>query len=136
MAAIALAATMDALAAKLVAGPVAGGRVFAWPEEGVVPPCIVIGYPESIDFDMTFGRGSDKATFPVYFLVGKVTGKASRDKLSAVVTGATAVKNVLDGPLTVGANVASVRVVDCRPDTLIVGATEYLAGRFDTEVIT
>lgn len=136
MAAIDLAGTMDALAAKLVAGSVAAKRVHAWPEENVTPPCVVIAYPDDIEYDQTFGRGSDKTSFPIYFLVGKVTGKASRAALSALVTGSGAIKNVLDGPLTVGANTASVRVTHCRPDTVKFGTIEYLAARFDTEVIT
>lgn len=135
MSAIALATTMDALAAKLVAGGVSS-RVFAWPEEAVPAPAVVIGYPETIEFDMTFGRGSDKATFPIWFLAGKVIGRATRDAISAIVTGATATKNVLDGPLTVGANTASVRVTECRIETVTVGTVQYLAARFDTEVIT
>lgn len=138
MAQLDLAATMDALAAKLVAGSVAVKRVSAWPDEALSPPCVVIDYPEEIEYDLTFGRGSDEAVFPIWFLVGKVTGKASRDALSAVVSGANAasIKAVLDGPLTVGSNTADVRVLSCKPAAFVLGSTTYLGGRFDTEVTT
>jgi hypothetical protein len=135
VAALDLAGTMDALAAKAVAGGVSK-KVYAWPEDGVTPPCVVVGYPEPIDFDVTMGRGSDRAVFPIYFLCGKVMGKASRAVASAAVTGAAGTKNALDGPLTVGANTASVRVTNARIGPAIVGAVEYLAVIFDTEVIT
>lgn len=136
MAALNLASTMDALAAKLVASSVAAKRVYAQPEESVAPPCVVIGYPDDIEYDQTFGRGSDRAEFPVWFLVGKVTGKASRDALSAVITGAASVKDVLDGALTVGANVATVRVTGAKPESIKFGDVEYLSARFDCEVVT
>lgn len=135
MAAIDLAGTMDALALKLTTASVSA-RVFAYPIDDAPIPAVVVGYPEDIEFDQTFGRGSDKAVFPLYFLVGEVTGKASRDALSAILTGATAVKNSLDGPLTVGANTATVRVTECRPESVRLGTVVYLSATFDCEVIT
>ncbi len=131
MAAIVLGDVMDAIAATLLSGNVTK-RAYAWPEEAVAVPCAVVGDPESIDFDATYGRGSDKATFPVWFLVGLVTGRASRDALSDIITGAAAVKNVLDG--TLGGVVQTARVTDCQPDVVTVGGVSHLAGRFDVEV--
>jgi hypothetical protein len=134
MSAIDMAGTMDALAAKVPT--TAAYRVFAWPVEDVTPPCVVVGYPTSIDFDLTMDRGSDMAVFPVWYVVGKVAGKQARDALSAIITGAAGIKNALDGPLTVGSSTADVRVTDCTPETITVAAVPYLAARFDCEVIT
>lgn len=126
---------MDAMAAKLLAGDVTD-RVHAYPVESVTVPCVVIGYPSEIDFDMTFGRGSDRAVFPVWFIAGKTMTKATRDAVSARLTGIAAVKNVLDGPLTVGSATASLRVTNATVEAVTVGGVGYLAVRFDTEVIS
>lgn len=134
MSAIDLAGTMDALAAKVPAA--ASYRVHAWPMESITPPCVVVGYPKSIDFDTTFGRGSDTAVFPVWFIVGKIATKQSRDALSEIITGAAGIKDALDGALTVGATTADVRVTDCTPEEVTVAATTYMAARFDCEVVT
>ena len=133
MAAIDLAGTMDALAAKV---PASTYRVFAWPVESITPPCVVIGYPKSIDFDTTFGRGSDTAVFPLWYVVGKVAGKQARDALSDIITGASAIKDTLDGALTVGANTADVRVTDCTPEEITVAGVVYMSACFDCEVVT
>ncbi len=97
--AIDLGASMDAIAAKV---PVdLTGRVYAWPMEEVTPLCAIVGYPDDpINFDETFGRGSDRATFPLFVLVGKPTERTARDVLSAVLTGATGIKDAIDGPLS------------------------------------
>jgi hypothetical protein len=95
---IQLGPTMDALAAKVPAE--AAERVHAWPVKQVNPPCAVVGYPdEPIAFDATFQRGSDRATIPIYFLVGGVHDRTARDALSAILTGATGIKDAIDGPL-------------------------------------
>ena len=134
MAALNLALTMDALAAKVPAGVAA--RVYAWPVESVTPPCVVVGYPKTIDFDATFGRGSDTAVFPMWFLAGKVSTKQARDALSAVISGAAGIKATLDGALTVGTTTADVRITDCTIEEVTVAAVVYLAARFDCEVVS
>lgn len=107
-------------------------RAQAWPAESVQPPMVVVGYPESIDFDVTFKRGADKCTIPVYFVVGKLTTRAARDAISAVIAGAGSVKELLDGNL--GGKVQTLRVTDCRPESIKIGGVDYLAARFDAEV--
>lgn len=108
--------------------------VHAYPAESVTVPCLVVGYPEDIEFDVTFKRGSDKAVFPLYALVGKVTELDARNRLSDVITGAAGVKDALDGNL--GGAVATARVTDCKPEAVTVGGVEYLSATFSIEVFT
>lgn len=128
-----MAGTMDALAARV---PASTYRVHAWPVGEVQPPCVVIGYPTSIDFDFTMADGSDMAEFPIWYIVGPVDTKQSRDALSLVIRGATGVKDALDGPLTVGADTYAVRVTDCVPESVTFGTVVYLAAKFMAEVVT
>lgn len=130
-----LSTVMDAIASAILSGG-AAPRAVAWPEESIDVPCAVVGYPEDIDFDVTFQtdltHGADEATFPVWFVVGEVTGKASRDALSANIAGATSVKALLDGTLSGAVQICN--VARCRPDQVTIGGITYLAARYDLEV--
>lgn len=133
MAAIDLSATMDAIADVIRTSNVTP-RSYAWPIGNITVPCAVVAYPTNLDFDMTFKRGGDRATFPIYFMVGKAGDKSSRDALSAIITGATSVKNNLDGDLD-GA-VQSSRVTNCHVEEVSVAGVDYLAAVFTLEVFT
>ncbi len=140
MAELDLTATMDAIASTLDAATITVNpgsilmRTYAWPVGAVNPPCIVVGYPKKIIFDLTFKRGSDETTFPVWFVVGKADDKASRDTLSSVLTGVGHIKDVLDGNL--GGAVQTARCVDVDIESVKIGDIEYLAALFTLEVLS
>lgn len=124
--------TMQAIADRALAGGVVA-RAYGWPVEAVQPPCLVVGYPEGdIEFDAVFGRGSDKALFPAWLIVGKALERSTRDVLSPYIAGAAGVKDALDGDL--GGLVQTARVTACRVEPVIVAGVEYLSARFDIEV--
>lgn len=135
MAALDLAAVMDAIAVNLSA--VTGLRCYGWPTDNVAPPAGIVGYPADIEFDLTFQRGSDRATFPVWVLVGKAYDRASRDLVAAYIAGVDDVKEALDGdlPVDMTPTVQSCRVTDCRIEVVPVGGVDYLAARFELDVI-
>ena len=133
MARIDLDATMDAIAATAVSGG-ATTRAYAIPEDNVEVPCMVVGYPDEINYDMTFRDGSDEATFPVWFLVGLVVDRAARKSLSDIIGSAPSIKAALDGNL--GGVVQTARVERVRIETATVGSVQYLAARFDLNVVT
>lgn len=129
---------MDALADVTFTGIPATSR-FAWPQQSVVPPAWIVSYPEEIEYDIVYGEGADKATFPCFYVVGQVDQKSSRDALSDVIDGAGAIKADIeaDATLTGGQSAVadSVRVVSCQPETITLGGVVLLAARFDIEVI-
>lgn len=129
---------MDALASALLSGGVvAAGKAWAYPVPSFDPPCAMVGYPTSVSFDMTAKRGADEATFPVWYIVGKVSDKASRDALSAALDGAAGTKRAIELSDTLGAVVSSVRVTDCVVETQVDAAeVKFLTARFDVHVIT
>lgn len=133
MAAIVLSTVMDAIATEISDAGIMD-RVYAWPSDGVTVPCAVVGYPTAIDFDTTFGRGSDRAVFPVYVLVGRVADQNTRDVLSGIVTGATGIKDALDG--TLGGAVQSARVTDMKVEAVTVQGVEFLSATFELEVFS
>jgi hypothetical protein len=130
MAAINLASTMDAIAQTLLSAGVVT-KAYGWPNSGATPVSAIVSYPDEIEFDAVFGRGSDKAVFPVYIVCGAVHERSSRDVVSGYITGATGVKDALDGNL--GGAVQTCRVTDCRVDKITLAGVEYLAARFELE---
>jgi hypothetical protein len=127
-----LAAIMDAIAAAITDADITE-RAYAYPAESLSPPCVVVGYPDTIEFDLTYQRGADRAEIPVYFVLGRVTERTARDRLAEVIAGATGIKETLDGDL--GGLCDSLRVTDMRVLNLKVGDLSYLAARFDAEVV-
>jgi hypothetical protein len=122
---------MDGLAALVTAAAVVK-TVYAFPQESVTVPCAIVAYPTNIVFDATFQRGSDTVDIPVFFVVGKVSLKSTRDKLSSILTGVGSIKTALDGAHSFG----DVRCTDATPELITIAAIDYMALRFDTEVLT
>ena len=126
-----LAQIMDAIAAQLTAASVAP-RVTAYPPGEVNPPEAVVAYP-TVDFDATFGRGADTWIFPIYLVAGTPHLPATKAALSAIVDGANGVKAALDG--TLGGVVDTTRVQRMEIVTINLGGIDYMAARFEAEVI-
>ena len=127
-----LSDVMDQLATQL--DTITGLRVSAYPPDNVQVPVAVVGFPESIQFDLTFGRGVDHIEFPVFVLVGKVWDRTTRDEIAAYCSGsgAKSVKAVLAaGTYTA---MSSVRVSSATLETVSVAGTEYLAAIFVVDV--
>ena len=128
-----LAAVMDEMAVEL--DTIDGLRVFAYPADSVVPPAAVIGYPETITYDTTAGRGVDTLVFPVWVLCGRVTDRTARDLLGVYLdgSGAKSVKGVLlaGKPWTA---MSSVRVADATVEVVTIAGIDYLAAVFTVNV--
>lgn len=129
-----LNATMDALGVRLAT--IAGLRVYDYPPDVIAEPAGVIAYPESVDYDLTYRGGADRALFPIHVLTGKVSDRASRDRIGAYVarTGTASVKTTLEADPTLGGVVDSLRVESATFSTMAVAGLEYLAATFNVEV--
>jgi hypothetical protein len=125
-----LTAIMDGIA-TLVTNSALVSNVYAYPVSAVTVPCAVVGYPTDIQFDLTFGRGGDEMTLPVWFIVGIGTTKDARDALSTILGDTSSIKSTLDGAQSFG----DVRVTDAKVTTVTIAAVEYLAAEFTVEVI-
>lgn len=128
------ALVMDGLAAALAS--IEGLRVLEYPPDAVAPPMAFPGYPAPLDFDATMGR-TDRASFPVHVVVGKVSDRAARDRLTPFMAGAGAssVKVALEVDLTLGGACDSLRVESVAGVDLDVGGIKYLAATFIIDVV-
>ncbi len=132
-----LATVMDGIAAYAVAQGVTA-EAYGTPIPNPSPPCLIIGYPTKLDFDLTFHAlgttGKVEATFPLWFVCGAVTDVSSRNALSAIITGATGIKEALDGSMG-GTFLDSARVMDCKIETMMIGTVEYICALFEVDVL-
>lgn len=115
---------------------ITGLRVFDYPPATVSPPAGYVSYPESIDFDATYGRGTDKIIgLPIVLVVGRPTERSSRDAVAPWAAGG--------GDLSVKAQFEAHRWTSCddltissvRFDVEEIGAIPYLAAIFTADAI-
>jgi hypothetical protein len=125
-----IAFRMDGIANAITAAGLAT-NVYPYPPESVTVPCVVVGYPTNIDLDITFDRGGDLLAIPVYFIVGTSNTKAARTALFEILSNSPNIKSVLDATTSFGA----VRVTDASVEEVSVSGVDYIAAKFNTEVV-
>lgn len=129
-----LADVMDEMAARLKA--MGGLNVTAYPPQTVSAPAAFPSYPESIEYDQTMGRGTDKfSRLPIWIVFGRVTELATRDKASAWTAGggAGSARQALDGDGYHSCDFVSVTEAEF-VDVDIAGVP-YLAAMFRCDVV-
>lgn len=91
-----LAGVMQLLADQ--AATIDGLRCFGFPADSVVPPALMVGFPESYDFDEAYERGMDKVVLPLWLVVPRTVDRTTRDLLAAYCDGSgeTSIKAVLE----------------------------------------
>lgn len=83
-----LMAVMTEIAGKM--SVIKGLRVADYPKGSITPPAAIVALPSSIDFDETYGRGSDKLTLFVVVLVAKSAERNATVQLAAYCSGSGA----------------------------------------------
>lgn len=127
-----LAAVMDQVGDAL--DRIEGLRVYRYPADSVQVPAAVVSYPETYTYDETYGRGMDRMTLPVVVQVGKVSDRASRDKLAAYVdgSGTESVKAAVESATYTACD--TVRVMDAEFDVVMTAGVPYIAAMFSLDV--
>lgn len=107
-------------------------NVQGWPWESVTPTAGFVGYPESINYDESYGRGVDQFTgLPIWVVTSQVTSKTARDTVARWSAGA--------GPESIKARMEAHTWTSCDDLTVTagefatvqIGAVEYLAVIFE-----
>jgi len=125
---------MDEAAAVL--SQITGLRVFAHPPEDLDAPAGYLSYPLRVDFDETYGRGSDQFTdLPMVLVADRVTVRSARDRVAAWAHG--------DGPQSVKARMEEhvwvscddLTVTSCEFGVETIAGAQYLAAMFKATVV-
>lgn len=129
-----LAPIMDEIAERLKT--IGGLRVSAQPPKTITPPAGIVSYPNTIEYDQTYGRGMTRVSgLQVWLVVGNVTDRTARDSLAAYVsdTGTKSVKLALedeDSEVWDDLHVESVEF-----DVVSIAGTEYMAAGFTINLV-
>jgi hypothetical protein len=128
---------LEAVAAELgvALGAITGLRLPPWGIEKISPPAAIIALPERIDYDSTYGRGSDRyPDLPVIVLVGQPEQRSARKAIAAYADGSgpSSVKAALEAHTYTSCD--SVRVAWAEFDTARYAGTDYLAAIFHLDI--
>lgn len=128
-----VAAVMDEIAVEL--RTITGLRVFAFPPDNMAVPAAIIGYPETITYDVSMGRGTDKMDFPIFLMVSRITDRTARDVIAPYISGSgtKSVKTVIrNGKPWVA--MSDVRVASATVEMVTMAGVDYLAAVFTVNV--
>lgn len=116
---------------------ITGLRTHSTIPDQVNPPCAVVGFPESVEFDTTFARGADRFVFPIRVLAGKVSERSAQDRLDTYVAGSGtgSIKAAIEDEPTLGEVAHTSRVQSASGYGVYeVGGVSYLGVEFRVEV--
>lgn len=119
----------------LVVGQLTGLEAFSWPAADVPGQAVLVSYPESIDFDQTYGRGEDTITdLPVMVVIGQPTERETREQAAKWTDGdgVTSVKTVLEAHTWQSCD--DVQVVDAKFVVIAIAGVPYLSIMFSCNI--
>lgn len=100
----------------------------------------IIGFPTSIEFDVTFQRGADRAVIPIWIVAGLMDAEGTLDELERLLgDGLQSVKAALESGEYGGLDevISALTIRNGGVDQVLVeGGLRYAAARFDAEVVT
>lgn len=115
-----------------------GLRVFGYPPDKPPPaPSAVVTYPGLLTFDGGYARGMDRMDPTVVALVGKVSERTARDRISLYCNGSgpESFKAVLEAEGWEHSAFDSLRVTQVEFDIIAIGAVEYLSATFTLDIV-
>lgn len=123
---------MAELGAKLQT--ITGLRVYPYTARSIKPPAASVALPDRVDYDLTYGRGSDSMMIKVLIVVGLASERAATLELAAYLDGADArsIKAALDGD---GTAYDDLTVQGVEINVVTVNGTDYLSAEFDCKII-
>lgn len=116
---------------------IAGLRVLPWGTTPVEPPAAMITLPDSIEFDSTYGRGSDRfRDVIVMLLVGRAVERTALKALAPYCAGAgpLSIKAAVEGYAYTTFDATSLQVVRVDFPSASVAGVEYLAAAFHIDL--
>jgi len=124
----------DALKTQLQT--ITGLRCYDTIPDSINVPAAIVGMLD-FEFDMSMMRGADKATLDIIIITGRMSERSAQNALDTYLTGtgASSVKTVVEANPTLSGACQTLRVTTATSGSIQVGAIDYLAYRFRTELI-
>lgn len=111
-------------------------RVTAYPPPTVQPPCAIVSYPSTVEFDQTYGRGSDRIDqWPIVIVEGRVTSRTARSRVLgwAAATGAKSIKATFEAHHWVACDDLVIKSVTF--DVVEIAGADYIAAIFAASAV-
>jgi hypothetical protein len=115
---------------------ITGLKTYDYIPDSVNVPGAVVGQLD-LNFDATFNRGFDNATCTILLIVGRMSESAGQTKLDGYLasTGSTSVKAAIEADATLSGAVQTLRVTSATAGSVQVASIDYLAYRYNVELI-
>jgi len=115
---------------------ITGLKTYDYIPDSINVPGAVVGQLD-LNFDATFNRGFDNATCTILLIVGRMSESAGQTKLDGYLasTGSTSVKAAIEGDVTLSGAVQTLRVTSATAGSVQVASIDYLAYRYNVELI-
>lgn len=126
-----LSQVMDQVGVAL--GTITGLRVFDFPPLSAQPPFAFVNMPETIDYDASMARGTDRFTIEVFVGVSNQVDRSARDVIAAYAAGSgpTSLKAAIESSIG-----ASIRVTRATFSTIQLSAGAYAGLVLTLDVVT
>lgn len=111
-------------------------NVFAFPFEGPPVPCLIVAFPDPVDFLFVQGGKTQKAEFPIWFIVDKVGSAQARDLIDAAFSQIDDFQTVIEADGTLGGAISDLELKDAKIEGVQIGGIDYQAIVFAVEVIS
>lgn len=114
-----------------------GLRVFPYAAGKVPVPAAIVGLPDEIAFDQTFGRGMDAMTLPMWVLLSQADIKSATDRLADYLngSGSESVKAAVDSTNTNTYSACdTVTITSAVVGSFGSGGVDYLGAEFTVQV--
>lgn len=111
-------------------------RVTTYPPPTIQPPCGIVSYPSVLEYDQTYGRGSDKIDqWPIAIVEGKVTSRTARARVLAyaAATGAKSIKATFEAHHWAACDDLVIKSVTF--DVVEIAGADYIAAIFAASVV-
>ena len=112
--------------------------VYNYMPDSMEPPTAIVGVIETVTYDDTMQRGTDKYIIPIQLIVSRVDAQDSQETLDGYLasSGASSVKAQIESDTSLGGVVSTVRVTEARNYGVYnMNNTDYLGCEFMIEVV-
>jgi len=113
---------------------ISGLRVWDVIPDQVTPPGAVVGQLD-FTFDIDNARGVDLANVDVYVIVQRMDARSGQNKLDGYLgSGSKSIKTAIEGVLTLGGTVNTLRVTRAEAGTYLQGDVTFLSYRYSLTI--
>lgn len=128
-----LAGVMDELGLALET--IEGLRVFPYTADRITPPAAMVGWPDPVTYGLTYGRGMDRQSMPVWLMVSRADARSASKDLAPYLDGS--------GPKSVRAAIEdattyeichAITVKSATVQSFSIAGVEYLGAEFIVDI--